>query len=275
MISIVLCVISFSISFIAARRSLVAGLVATLAVGYAYGIARANLAETFSHFIFDAAVFGLYLSQLVRRTTPEGRRRVRKLRNWMKVLILWPVLLFFLPAQDPMVEFVGLRSAIFLLPFLLIGAQLDNEQLYNLCIWIAGLNVAAFALAAVEFVAGVERFFPNNAVTQIIYASRDVAGYTAFRIPSSFTSSHAYAGTMVMTIPLLVGAWQQKGRSTWRLYLLVTALVASILGTFMAAARIHAVVLFILIVVITASSRVGWVSRFGWIIMLAGIGWIV
>jgi hypothetical protein len=275
MTSLIICILVFVCALLAGRRSVVGGLAFTLGVGYAYGIARANIAETLSHFIFDAAVFGLYLSQAIHRSSPDERRRLGKLRIWIALLVLWPVLLFFLPAQDPMIELVGLRGAVFLLPFLLIGARLKGQELYKLSYWIAGLNLMTFAFAVIEFFAGVERFFPKSLVTEIIYASRDVAGFTQYRIPSTFTSAHAFAGTMVITLPFLVGAWQQRRTSTWQTYFLAASLVASMLGVFMAAARSHAAVLLILLVVITLSNKVRWVSRFGWIIMLVGVGWIV
>lgn len=275
MTSIIICTLAFFGALVAGRRSLVAGLAVALGAGYAYGIARANITETFSHFIFDAAVFGLYVSQASRRSAPEERRRLRTLRIWIALLALWPLMLFFLPAQDPLVELVGLRGAVFLLPFFLIGARIKGEEVYKLSYWIAGLNLAAFAFAVMEFSLGVEQFFPKNAVTQIIYASRDVAGFSAYRIPSTFTSAHAYAGTMVITIPFLVGAWQQKRTKTWQTYFLATALLGSMLGVFMAAARSHAVVLALLLSVTTLSRRVRWVSRIGWIIMLAAMVWVV
>jgi len=275
MTSIIICVLAFVCALLLGRRSVVAGLAVTLAVGYGYGLARANIPETLSHFIFDAAVFGLYVSQMIRRWSAEERRRIGKLRIWIALLVLWPALLFFLPAQDSMIELVGLRGAVLFLPFLLIGARLKGDDVYELSYWIAGLNLMAFAFAVVEFFLGVEQFFPKSAVTQIIYASKDVAGFSAYRIPSSFTSAHAFAGTMVVTIPFLVGAWQQKRTRIWQTYFLAAGLIASILGVLMAAARIHFVVLFVLIVVITVSSRIGWVSRLGWVLMLVGVGWIV
>ncbi|MFY9556739.1 MAG: hypothetical protein WAV47_18665 [Blastocatellia bacterium] len=275
MISVVLCILAFSCTLVAGRRSLVGGLAIVLFFGYAYGITRANITETFAHFIFDAAAVGLYFSQMSRRFDPEERSRLQKLRLWMGLLMLWPALLFFVPAQDRMVELVGLRGAVLLIPFLLIGARLRNDELYKLTLWIAGLNLLAFSLATAEYFMGVQNFYPRNPVTEIIYAGKDLVGFTEFRIPSSFTSAHAYAGTMVMTIPLLVGAWQQKRLNRWRGYFFSGAVIASILGVFMSAARTHAAVLFLLLGVATISSRFNWLSRIGWMVMLVGIGWTV
>ncbi len=279
MVSILLCVLSFLICFIAGRRSLVAGLAAALTIGYFYGITRANFTGGLSHFIFDAGVMALYITQLTRRLNLAQRKHIHKTRLWVLFLMIWPALLFLIPAQDSLVELVGLRGNIFLLPFLIMGARLENEELYKLSLWVAGLNLLVFGLAVTEFVMGIQTFFPKNEVTKIIYMGNDIADHTAYRIPASFTSAHAYAGTMVMTIPLLVGAWVQKSRLNWHRYLLVAALGASMLGVFMSGARVHTIVLFSLLLVITFfvtfSGQLKLVSSLGWILMLAGVFWIV
>lgn len=279
MTSIILCLLAFIATLFASRRSLVAGLTVVLGVGYVYGIVRANLPQTFSHFIFDASVFGLYITELFKPADKEQRFRLHNIKLWVAFLMIWPTLLFLLPIQDTMVELVGLRGNIFLLPFLIIGARMSNDDLYKLALRVAVLNMLVFALAVVEFFLGVERFFPETPVTQVIYLGRDIAGYTAFRIPSSFTSAHAYAGTMVLGIPLLVGAWLQKRANVWQRGLLLAGLMASVVGTFLAAARVHTVVLFLLLAVttisITFSRQLKLVSGIGWLLMLLGIGWLV
>ena len=57
MLSIGLCAAAFLCAYLAGKRSLVNGLIVVMAVGYFYGILRANLSETGSHFVFDAAVW--------------------------------------------------------------------------------------------------------------------------------------------------------------------------------------------------------------------------
>ena len=59
MIAIGLCAAFLVLCFHIARRSLVAGLCAVLAVGYVYGILRANLPTQASHLLFDCGVLGL------------------------------------------------------------------------------------------------------------------------------------------------------------------------------------------------------------------------
>src|SRR5262249_53170277 len=99
MVSIVLCIASFLGCFFAARRSLVYGLISVVGVGYLYGIVRANVYETFSHFIFDAGLLGLYLAQglwLLRPTRVVG---LEPLKFWVGLLIGWPIALLMVPIQ--------------------------------------------------------------------------------------------------------------------------------------------------------------------------------
>jgi hypothetical protein len=169
--SLYLCLISFGFCYWAGRRSLVNGLAALLAVGYLYGITRANVPETFSHFIFDAGVVGLYAAQLFRKLNPLQQYKIEPLRPWLEFLIGWPLLLFLIPIQDFLIQVVGLRGNIFLLPFILFGARLDADERYRLALWLAGLNVLAFAFAGTEYFVGLEKFFPHNKVTELLYLS--------------------------------------------------------------------------------------------------------
>ena len=180
-ISLYLCLLSFALCYWAGRRSLVSGLVAVLGVGYFYGLTRANVPETYSHFIFDAGVVGLYATQLFRKLSPSQELRVAPLRPWLEFLVGWPLLLFLVPMQPLLVQVVGLRGNIFLLPFILLGARLDGDERYRLALWIAGLNIVAFGFAGAEYFLGIERFFPHTQVTDLIYRSNDVMGYTAYR----------------------------------------------------------------------------------------------
>jgi hypothetical protein len=56
---------TFTASWWLGQRSLSAGLGRVLTAGYFYGILRANLLDTFAHFIFDSAVVGFELSMLL------------------------------------------------------------------------------------------------------------------------------------------------------------------------------------------------------------------
>jgi hypothetical protein len=252
---IFLCIAAFVITFVAARRSAVAGLGSLATTGYFYGILRANYPQTASHFIFDAAVVAFCLVWLFHTPDAATRRRSNAILPWLAVLIAWPVLLAFLPLQDPLVQLVGLRGNIFLLPFLLFGARLTREELYRFAMILAVLNLVAFVFAAAEYTIGLQLFFPHNANTELIYRSADVAN-AQFRIPSIFTGSHAYAGTMVMSMPLLIGAWAVPGIPAGRRMLLSISIVASILGIFAAASRVHTVVLAIVVLATLFSGRI-------------------
>lgn len=275
MISIALCAASFVCCLQLARRSLVAGLCALLGIGYAYGILRANLPDGFSHLIFDCGVLGIYAAQLWRPQPAWQGIRSEDLRNWIFVLIAWPVLLFFSLRQDPIIQVVGLRGNIFLIPFMILGARLTGDDIYKLALWLSVCNIAAGAFGFVQFTVGVEPFFPRNAVTDIIYRSKDLANYTAYRIPSSFSSAHAYAATMVMTIPILAGAWVQPHYGKWQARLISAALLMSMLGVFMSATRLYALILFVLVVITVFTGRIPGTYRFRYLIVLAAVAYLV
>jgi hypothetical protein len=275
MIAIALCAAIFVVCFQLARRSLVAGLCAVLAAGYVYGILRANLPTEASHLLFDSGVLGLYAAQLWRRQPVWQGIRSEQLQNWIVVLVVWPVLLFFSLRQDPLVQLVGLRGNIFLIPFIILGARLTGDDIYKLALWLSLCNVAAGVFGLVQFVVGVEPFFPHNAVTEIIYRSKDLADYTAYRIPSSFSSAHAYAATMVMTIPILAGAWVQPHYGKWQARLISAALVMSMLGVFMSATRVNALILFLLVMTTVFSGRLPGAYRFRYLIVVAAVAYVV
>lgn len=253
---------------------MVTGLAALLAVGYGYGIVRANLPETYSHFIFDAGVLGFFAAQLFRHLTPTEELRVQSVRPWLDFLIAWPLILFLIPNQDALIRFVGLRGNIFLLPFILIGARLVDEEKYDLAIGLAILNIGAFVVASVEFFTTIETFFPRNEVTRLIYLSRDVA-QNAYRIPSTFSGAHAYAGTMVVSLPFLLGALQQKKSQFLHKPLLVVGLIVSLLGVLLAATRVHFIAGAILVIIALISVRSRLSHVLAGILILAGIGWWV
>jgi hypothetical protein len=277
MTTIIFCVAAFIGTLAAANRSLRQGLLALLAVGYGYGILRANFPDTATYMTFDAAVLAFYIGQLWRPLTPEQRTRTHDLRLWMTVLIAWPVVLFFaFPSDSPLVELVGLRANIFLIPFLLIGTRLDEDDLFWLAKGLAALNVAVVAVGVAEFFLGIGPFYPLNEVTELIYRSKDLVGQTAHRIPGTFSSAHAFAGTMVMTLPLLIGAWVQTVRhDRWIRRAFAIAIVASLLGVFMAAARTHMITAALLVAIVTFSGHLRGDQWVRWVVALAIVGYVV
>ena len=276
MISILLAVGALLACFLAGNKSLKTGLAAIIGIGYIYGIVRANYPDSWTYLMFDLGAIGLYASQLWKPMSPAQRVGSQDLRIWTAILIGWPVLLFIaFPSNNPLVQAVGLRANVFLLPFLLFGARINNEDLKDLALYVAVLNVGALALATAEFFMGIEPFFPMNEVTEIIYKSHDLLDRTAYRIPSSFSSAHAFAGTMAMTLPLLVGAWSQKHERRWESPLLATAVIASFVGVFMAAARTHMITVALLAFVVTFTGGLSARQWIRWAIAIAIVGYVV
>jgi hypothetical protein len=244
--SILLCVGAFAAVYWFTSRSLVAGFRAVLVVGYFYGIVRANIPQTFSHFIFDGGIGGLYLGTLLRGVTPIQKLRIRKVRGWIVCLIAWPLLLFFVPVQDSMIQLVGLRNAVWFVPFLIFGALIDDKERSRLALWLAILNLVALGFALTEFTLGISRFYPHNAVTELIYRQNDVlrGDSSVFRIPAIFVNQASYSATMVLSMPFLAGAWVQTERTRQQKLLLSAGIVAAILGVFLGASRSQALLLF-------------------------------
>src|SRR5260370_15739494 len=148
---IALCIVAPIVCFIATRRSLAIGLGVLMTIGYAYGILRANMPTTAMHFLFDAGTVGFYLALITRGLNREQRSRFGVLQPCLILLIGWPVLLLFLPVQDPMIQVVGLRGQIFFLPFILIGAMLEPDDWYLLAKWFAVLNMSALRFSLADY----------------------------------------------------------------------------------------------------------------------------
>src|SRR5438128_540716 len=250
----ILCIASLVSVFFCCRRSLGAGLVALLTVGYAYGILRANFPTNASHFIFDAAVLGLYAAVFMTPAQRAARHRTLSLQPWVAVLMAWPALMFFVPTQDWLIQLVGLRGAVFFVPFLLIGGRMEESDFETLTMGLAVLNVTELCLALWQFFFGIQQFFPHNAVTELIYKSNDVAG-GAYRIPATFVASAAYGAVMAMTVPFLVWLWAKPSVGLLRRRFLEVGLVASALGVFLSASRTSAILLAISLTGVFSSLR--------------------
>jgi hypothetical protein len=277
MLAALICLFVFVLCYGFGRRALWAGFMATMVVGYFYGIVRANLEETFAHFIFDFGAVGFYLALITRKETPIQRFKLRRLMPWVLALAGWPLLIMLLPLQPPLIQLVGLRGQIFFVPFILVGAMLDGREMRKIAMGLAILSFIeiAFALAEIEF--GVTRFYPINEVDQIIYSSMDVRmGSTmAFRIPATFVQAAAFGGNMAASLPLLIGAMvQEQGRGSRRKVLLI-ALGVSALGVFLSASRSQALMLFCIGIAATFSGRVRNFPWFGWVALLAVVGTLV
>jgi hypothetical protein len=220
-----------------------------MSIGYAYGIVRGNIQQGPSHFIYDAGAVGLYLAILTRSISPLGRFKLRPLMPWFLCLIGWPIMIFLVPTQDWIVQLVGLRGNIFFLAFLLVGAIMGRQEYQGLARTLAVLNAIAIAFALAEVIFGVEHFYAaTDPVNITIFRSNDVVfgGTGHYRIPATFTSSAAYATTMVASLPLLIGSLAQESRqSRWR-YPIVCAIGFAALGVFLSGSRSAVALLVIL-----------------------------
>jgi hypothetical protein len=255
---------AFVSSLLGARRSVGAGMAALLVAGYFYGLLRARFLDGFSHFIFDAAMFGLYLGHFsrVRSVRPP---KAPELYQWATVLILWPIIIFGLALFYPqhlLIQLVGLRAAIWFLPFLLLGAWARLDDLRLMARALAVLNLLVLLVALGEYFLGLEAFLPRNAVTEGMYRSNDVAGYTAHRIPATFISAAAYGTMMAQSVPWLVGRWADVREGLLEKALMVAALLAAAIGVFLCASRIPVILLVAMGLVVAWQFR----TRLGYLV---------
>lgn len=272
---LIICSLAFLAAFAATWRSLASGLASVLTAGYFFGILRANFPDTFSHFIFDSAVLGFYLAFFGQGGPKKSADpRQESLRRWVSVLIGWGVLMFLVPIQHPLIQLVGLRGNVFLLPFILAGARLERDAANGTVLWLCILNQVALAFAVAEYVLGVQKFYPENPITELIYRSGDAAGGN-LRIPAIFSNAHSYGGTMVFSMPWLLGAWVQPSRTKLRSLFLLSGMAAAMVGVFFCAARIPVIMLGIIVVAATFSGHLRGASWLAWAVMLLGIGYIV
>ncbi len=259
MIGLLLTVLAIVVTMFATRRAVGHGLGALMLFGYFYGILRARFLDGLSHFIFDGAVLGLYLAFFTRRSKKAGRvgRDGLTLKLWVKVLMIWPLCTMLLSplfdSQHFFIQIVGLRVAILLLPLITIGASLDEAELDRLGDWLLWLNVVAFAFALAELRLGLELFFPRNAATAIMYLSSDVGEEGLPRIPSIFNSAHAFGGTLLLSLPMLLRRWHRRPRGR---VLTAAVLVCSVLCLFICAARQPVVQLLVIIALLLFVTRV-------------------
>jgi len=238
-VGLVLCILGFTGVAWSIRRNVADGLGLLLVIGSLYGIARCRIFDGYSHFLFDAATLGAYagtLPRLAASTTPS----IVGLKKWVYALASLLLLLILvsplIDAQPVSVQLLGLRPAIFFLPFLLIGAALKASDARRLAWWCLGVALGTAVVALAEYTYGVEPFFPINEASRIIYLSRDIGEERAIRIPSTFSSAHAYGGTMVALVPLLILLLDSgRRRST---VLAISGLAAACLGVFACAARL-------------------------------------
>ena len=242
-----------------------------LTAGYFYGIVRANLPSTFSHFIFDVGLIGLYASQFISRRHKQALPSHSALNLWMFILMGWPLLMLLLPFQPILVSIVGLRGNMFFLPAVILGTRLRDDDLRRLSIGLAVLNLIALCFGIAETFKGIEPFFPYGPMTLTMYNSIDSSG--ASRIPALFQNAHTYAGVMVLTIPLLFGAWSLTTGARWVKTLLLSGMAAAFVGVLMAATRQGMIMAAFLVVIASLSGKLGPLKRVVWGLAIVAVVW--
>ena len=250
MIGTALCILAFLIVRSRATRSLGDGVVALLAIGYAYGLIRAWVPDSGGHFVFDAALAGLFSVELVK---PPGRPiRFQSLtaENWLVVLLVWPIVcIAYSPlvadSQPFIIQLVGVRDALLMLPCILIGARFTAVDVAKIAKALAILNVVALGFGAAEYVFGVDAVVPQNDVTALVYLSNDVETKAGvfLRIPSTFLNAHSYGGTMVLTLPFVVSGLEAP--ATRERILAWAGIAAAAMGVFLCGARLPVTVLMV------------------------------
>lgn len=228
--------VAFVGAFVCTRLSLGAGMAFAIGVGYFNGVVRANYLSVWTTFMFDGGLLGLYAGFLTRPETHTADIWGTTTGGWMKALIAWPVLLTAVPINDYLVQAVALRGTVWFLPTMLIASRFGPVDVAVLARAMAGLNLIALAAGIYLYHYGVEAFFPDNAVTEIIYKSRDVAG-GKFRIPSTFLSAHAYGGAMVGTLGFLLGRLLDRKVGFAESFWLAAGVGAAVGGALLCAAR--------------------------------------
>jgi len=271
MIALLVVILAPLTAFFFGRRFLAAGLLVVIAYGYIFGIFRANFQSTFSFFLFDGALIGLYASQFVAGRTKRDATENRSLNMWVYILMGWPLLLLLMPFQTFLVSLVGLRGNMFMLPAVLLGTRLRDRDLRWLALGFSVLNLIALAFGVAEYFKGIEPFFPEGPLTGIIYNSLDSAG--GHRIPSTFSNAHTYAGVMVFTLPMLFGAWALESEPRWRKIIYVLGMGAALMGVLLAATRLNIILAGILAVIASLSGKLGSFKRIIWAVGIAAIVW--
>jgi hypothetical protein len=245
-----------------------------MAWGYFFGIFKAHYVATFGHFIFDAATVGFYAGIVSNWPGLEERQKCQNLKPWVVLLIGWPLFMALLPIQHYLVQFVGLRGNVFWIPMLLVGCMINAAGCSLLAYTFAVLNIVAFGFAFAEYTLGVEVFVPDNLVTQIVMNSNDIAGGNK-RIPSTFTNAHSYAGTMMGSIPWILGELLKKQKinlvRTSGTLVLFPGLLAALLGIFIAGPRSPVAVLGLLTFLTVFSRRV----NLGYVALIVLLGTVV
>lgn len=229
-------VIAFVAAFVSSRISLGASISVLLTVGYFSGIIRANYLHVLTTFMFDMCVLGLYIGVFVNQPELVNKLKRSSLASWIFVLAMWPLIVAAVPVNDFLIQMLALRATVWLLPLMLIGVRITEDDLTVMARVMVALNLCALVAGLICYFYGVRTLYPENSVTKIIYNSADIAG-GYHRIPSTFLSSAAYGGTMLATMPFLINRlFNPRTGSNEKLWMAV-GLVAAGIGIAMCGSR--------------------------------------
>jgi hypothetical protein len=243
------------LTLLATRWSLGLGFVAVFAVGYFNGVIRANFLGVFTTFMFDAGLVGLYAGFLLGGPGRAAGAWGGTAGRFALVIVCWPVALSLIPVNDLLVQMVALRATVWFLPVMLIATRLSSADLVVIARGLAVLNLCALAGGVYVYVNGVEALYPENAVTQIIYLSKDVGGFEYHRIPSIFLSAHAYGGAMLFSLPFVLDRLFGPGLAWPDRTLAAAGVAAAIGGILMCAARQPVVTLAVAVLITWVCTR--------------------
>ena len=226
-----------------------------------------------------SALIGSTLALITRRDTPIQRFKMRRLMPWVLALAGWPLLVMLMPLQPFLIQLVGLRGQIFFVPFILVGAMLDANEMRKIAIGIAGPEPDRTAVRDGRDPVRRDAFLSDECGRsdhlQQYGCRGDRPDRRCFRIPATFVQAASYGGVMALTLPLLLGTMVQESRRGWRRNLLLIAVGVSALGVFLSASRSHATLLFVLGIAATLSGRAKNFPWFGWIALLAVVAILV
>jgi hypothetical protein len=250
-----LCAVAFLGTLVLSQRSLGSGAGLVLFIGCVYGWLRCWFYAPASHFVFDSALLGFYIAAFGRpreRVSAGGR----KLQAWAISLGIIPLLVLLgsplIDGQPFAIQIVGLRSVLLFLPLIIVATWFEENDLQVLSDWALACVLVATAFVIGELIFGVEKFFPLNSASKAIFDASDAGANYEVRLPASFVSSHAYGGTMVALIPLLVFRLDRLRRFKFATQL---GLVAAASGAFLCSARIPVLILMALVAVWTLVGR--------------------
>jgi hypothetical protein len=152
-----------------------------------------------------------------------------------------------------------------------LGTRLRDEDLNLVAIGLAIMNLIALGFGVAETIRGIEPFFPYGPMTVTMYNSIDSSG--ANRIPAIFQNAHTYAGVMVLTVPILFGAWSLSRGTRRHKTLLLVGMGAAFVGVLMAATRQGIIMAAFLVVIASMSGKLGSLKRVVWGLAIVAVVW--